>query len=81
MHADHEVHEAPKPFLAQFLDRCSPLTSPEAQDSFLADASAALEKLEEELGSELPKEPKGSPGFNLEGRDVAQDRCFSSQDR
>ncbi|CAK9027647.1 Protein-serine/threonine kinase [Durusdinium trenchii] len=71
---DSPKGEASKPVDAK-LGRLGPAL-PQAQDSFLADASAALEKLEEELGSELPKEPKGSPGFNLEGRDVAQDLQF-----
>ena len=46
------------------------------KDSLLADASAALDRLEEILGGDRPPEaseavavevvPKGSPGFNLE---------------
>lgn len=53
-----------------------PSHTPKVKDSLLADASAALDRLEEILGGDRPPEapeavavevvPKGSPGFNLE---------------
>ena len=55
------------------------MPSPKVKDSLLADASAALDRLEEILGGDRPVTaepveaveaveavPKGSPGFNLE---------------
>lgn len=53
----------------------------QVKDSLLADASAALDRLEEILGNDAQRPapavshavPKGSPGFNLEGREESQD--------
>lgn len=60
------------------------LPSVPVKDSLLADASAALDRLEEILGNDAQRPapavshavPKGSPGFNLEGREESQDLQF-----